>query len=220
MIFYVYVYFTPLKLRNGQPEPFYVGKGSGNRYLAHLKESFIRNDSNKLKVHILEKIKRAGLEPIIVKVFESTDEAAVKQVEMQLIAQYGRRDLGLGPLANLTDGGDGSAGAIQDIEARRKKSIASKKAHADLAIKQQRTNTLRATLAKPEIKKKYSDNAREIGARPEVRRKKSESMSGDKHHNAKAVEVLGTRYGTIKEAASALGLDPRTLKKRVGFKLL
>ena len=218
MIFYVYVYFNPMN--EGEPEPFYVGKGSGNRYLIHLNENLQKKDRNKLKVHILEKIKKAGLEPIIKKVFESDDEEAVKQVEIELIAKYGRRDLGKGSLANLTDGGEGSAGAIQDDEARRKKSIVSIKAHADLEIKKRRTEALRATLAKPEVKKKYSEIAREIGSRPEVKRKKSESMSGANHYNAKAVEVSGVKYQTVQEAAKVLGIDQRTLKKREDFKFL
>lgn len=220
MTFYVYVYYNPLKISKGQPEPFYVGKGSGNRYLVHLSESHQLKDPNKLKVRILNKIKKAGLEPIIEKVFESEDEEFVKLVEKMIISQYGRRDLGLGTLANLTDGGDGSPGAIQDEEARRKKSVASKRAHADQNIKKQRSEALRATLAKPEIKKKYAEIAKEVGSRPEVKRKKSESVSGAKHYNAKSVEVNGVMYGTIKEAAKALGIDRRTLKKLVGFKII
>lgn len=46
--------------------------------------------------------------------FVQTDllESIAFDLEKALIAQYGRRDLGLGPLTNLTDGGEGTAGHI------------------------------------------------------------------------------------------------------------
>ena len=68
--------------------------------------------------------------------------------------------------------------------------------------------------------RKIPEIAREIGSRPEVKRKKSESMSGTNHYNAKAVEVSGVKYDTIKEAAKVLEIDQRTLKKREDFKFL
>jgi len=38
-----------------------------------------------------------------------------KELEMFLISLYGRRDLGLGTLVNMTDGGDGTLGSIGQI---------------------------------------------------------------------------------------------------------
>lgn len=43
-----------------------------------------------------------------------------KKVEMGMIADYGRYDLGLGLLANMTDGGDGGKGHIMPQEAKNK----------------------------------------------------------------------------------------------------
>jgi len=50
------------------------------------------------------------------------------ELEKSLIWLYGRRDLGLGPLVNLTDGGEGSLRTIISTETRLKMSISGKKA--------------------------------------------------------------------------------------------
>ena len=53
------------------------------------------------------KILRAGLEPKIEKVMEGVDKKTAKAEEIRLIAHHGRANLGLGPLTNMTNGGDG-----------------------------------------------------------------------------------------------------------------
>lgn len=62
-------------------------------------------------------------EPLVERI-DCESESAAFELEKLLIAEIGRRDLGLGPLVNLTNGGDGSSGAIQSLEARAKKSAA------------------------------------------------------------------------------------------------
>lgn len=49
------------------------------------------------------------------------DQSAI-DLEVGLIAMYGRRDLGLGSLVNFTDGGEGRAGAVYTEEMRRQRS--------------------------------------------------------------------------------------------------
>jgi hypothetical protein len=43
---------------------------------------------------------------------ESVDYETAKELEVSLIAWYGRRNTGLGPLVNLTDGGEGCLGMV------------------------------------------------------------------------------------------------------------
>ena len=50
----------------------------------------------------------------------SWEEACEKEIEF--ISLYGRKDLGLGTLANMTNGGDGGFGQIKSEETRRKMS--------------------------------------------------------------------------------------------------
>lgn len=99
--YFVYCYYE-------NQVPFYVGMGAKVRHLNHLK--LVRSGKhlkNKHFEHKLIKILESGREPIIEKVVEGLSEFKAKQIEKELIAKYGRADLGRGPLVNLTDGGDG-----------------------------------------------------------------------------------------------------------------
>ena len=94
--------------------PIYVGKGKGVRVSRHLK----RKDKHPL-TQKLTKMKREGREPRI-QIIDAPDEAAAFEMEELLITMIGRKDLGLGPLLNLTDGGEGPSGVIRSAESRAK----------------------------------------------------------------------------------------------------
>lgn len=134
-IFYVYVYLNPLKSGDYnyenlyfEYEPFYIGAGKNGRYLYHLEESKKENflDSNKHKINIIKQILKNNLEPIIIKLKENLNyEEAFSYWEKYYIKLIGRDDLGVGPLTNLTDGGDGLINPSE--ETRNKLSISFKK---------------------------------------------------------------------------------------------
>ena len=110
---YVYLYKSP---ENGAP--VYVGKGWGDRAWSHI-EIAKRNPEqhrNKYFARTLAKWLREGhkIEPQIVQIFE-THEAAL-ELEIELIRKYGRHNIKTGPLLNLTDGGEGTAGRGLQIE--------------------------------------------------------------------------------------------------------
>ena len=110
--FYVYIYFDPSR----DMEPFYVGKGKGNRSSFHLK----RNDRS-LIVSRIKHLKSLSISPVIER-HEHLNEREALDLEMRLIALIGRKDLGLGPLCNMTDGGDGVSGLVMPESARAKQS--------------------------------------------------------------------------------------------------
>lgn len=99
---YVYLLVDP---RNNQP--FYVGKGRGNRCRAHLDEAkyYVKRRSKKLAK--IRKLFSLGMEPTIIKVEENVTDAQAIDLEVLLIAEM--RDIGI-PLTNMTDGGDGAQG--------------------------------------------------------------------------------------------------------------
>src|ERR1039458_5353010 len=99
--YYTYIYKDPSRDYYGKPEPFYVGKGSGKRSRVH----FQRTDYCEF-VHRLQKLKRNGIEPIITKIIVGANEEFALGIETMLIKRIGRKDLGTGPLLNLTNGGD------------------------------------------------------------------------------------------------------------------
>lgn len=111
--FYVYAYFEP-----GSEEPFYIGKGKGDRAWKHLCQSKLE-----MKTHFYNKLRKmlaGGIQPIIKLIYRDLTEDGAFTLESRLIAQYGRLDLGTGCLCNHTDGGEGQSGAVVSEETRNK----------------------------------------------------------------------------------------------------
>jgi hypothetical protein len=103
--FYVYHHINKLT-----DEVFYVGKGKGNRaYSKRSRSEMWHNIVNKYDYDVL--IVESNL----------TDEESCNR-EIYWIVKIGRRNLGLGPLVNFTDGGDGIGGYIFTEEVKQKMS--------------------------------------------------------------------------------------------------
>lgn len=102
-------------------EPIYVGKGNGRRARSHLK----RTDMHPF-VQRLQKMVREGVEPTIIYLAEDVDDELALLVEEEAIALYGRKDLGKGPLLNLTNGGEGCGGVKRTEEQKQRLSKALK----------------------------------------------------------------------------------------------
>ena len=122
------MFYTYLWLRQ-DGTPYYVGKGTGNR-------AFWRHG-------------RKGAKPpndasrVLIQEFVSEQDALF--AETFLISYYGRKDLGMGYLRNLTDGGDGSSGYK----------------HTELALRKMSDNArLRVSQFNPWNGKKHSLDAR------------------------------------------------------------
>lgn len=87
---------------------FYVGLGSENRpYIAHNRNKWWHNITNKTDYEVEVLAKNLNY-----------DDA--KELEMLLIEEYGRKDLKLGNLVNLTNGGEGNQGWNPSIITREK----------------------------------------------------------------------------------------------------
>ena len=126
--YYVYVYLNPLKPGNYEYgpykfecEPFYVGKGRDYRFRAHMEASSLKKDNNRHKTNTIKKILSKELEPVILKLEDPLTDYESKEIEKWLIKLIGRADLIKGPLANLTDGGEGTTGWNPSEEYRQKK---------------------------------------------------------------------------------------------------
>lgn len=125
--FYVYVYLDPRKpgkyTYNEYTfdfEPFYIGKGKGNRFNNHLIKYKLRTNKNKMFVNKILKIQSSQMQPIIIKVQENLNEQTSFQLEKSLIISIGRKDKNLGTLTNMTDGGEGSSGYIMTDKQKEK----------------------------------------------------------------------------------------------------
>jgi len=134
-MYYVYILLNPLKPGNyfyGELlldyEPFYVGKGKNSRAEEHMKQTALDKDVNRMKANLIKSIINKGKNVIIVKIEKNLEENYAFELEIKLIKIIGRKDLKLGPLTNLTDGGEGSSGRIASIETKHKISDSVKKA--------------------------------------------------------------------------------------------
>ena len=103
---YVYIYFRP------NMEPCYVGKGKKSRWLCHE-----RYETNRRLWRAIQK--NGGWLPKAKVKTGLTDEDAI-ELEKKLIKVIGRKDLGTGPLVNLTEGGEGCNKSPSTIEKMKK----------------------------------------------------------------------------------------------------
>ena len=105
--YYVYVYLDPRKKGEYiygdykfEYEPFYIGKGLGNRYLKHLTET--KDDtSNIFKFRVISRLNKLGVIPIILKVAINLSESNAYKLETELIKIIGRRCDKSGCLTNI-----------------------------------------------------------------------------------------------------------------------
>jgi len=121
--FYCYIYLDPRK--PGRYcysdmcflfEPFYVGKGHGKRCFWFL-------DHNKFCQRKVKKILREIFyEPYMILAKQNISERESLDLEVKFIKEIGRHNLNLGPLTNLTDGGEGLSGFIANDEFKKKSS--------------------------------------------------------------------------------------------------
>ena len=124
--YYVYVFLDPSKEGNFKYadivfkyEPFYVGKGVNDR----IKITKVISRCSGFKKSKLISLKNKGIKPIVEILFENLSNEKSIEIEKSLISKIGRRDLKLGPLTNLTDGGEGRINGRNSPESNEKARI-------------------------------------------------------------------------------------------------
>ena len=183
--FYVYAYLDPGKpgiFQYGEyrfnHEPFYIGKGKKNRA-----KVFCDHKGNFVQCKI-KSINNAGMIPIIHIVKNKCLESDAIILEKKLITLIGRRDIGMGPLTNLTDGGDGTSGYNHSLETRLRMSKKRKGRKFSKETLEKRSNSLKGRIVTAETRQKIS-----------------KTLTGYKHSDAfcKKVSDAGKKRGPISE---------------------
>ena len=174
-------------LRNDTNEVFYVGIGKEEG------RAYNKTDRNPHWKRIVGKV---GYRVNII--HKDIDWEKACEIEKSLIKEYGRKNLGLGNLVNMTDGGDGAYGVLVSEETRQKISVANKgrtpseetklklsAAHKGKTFSEEtRLKLSEASKGKPkseEHKKKMSEVNKGRTPSEETRQKLSELRKGDKH---------------------------------------
>lgn len=137
--------------------PFYVGKGGkddGNRARS------MRERSREFEQEYV----KGGCTVEIVDEFIIESQALSHEIE--LIAFYGRRDVGTGILVNKTDGGQGVSGSRPSAETLARRSLAIRKAKATPEARAKMSAALRRSFEDPERLAKHRAAIRKANAKP------------------------------------------------------
>lgn len=178
---YVYVLSRPTG------EPFYIGKGQGTRMYHH--ETAARKGESSEKSHIIRKIEAGGgrISKEIVARFATDQESRV--FEIAEIARLGRKDLGLGPLVNRTDGGDGNDIRSWTPEMREHHRQRTREGMAKPEIREACRAHVAAQRADPRMRERLVGPLKTHWANPENRAAQSERTSRFVRENPEAHEA-------------------------------
>ena len=195
--------------------PFYIGIGRKNnkkKRFTSTKNEYMRAYKSYGRSEYWENItNKTNYEVEII--FESNSEEEIKNKELEFIKLYGRRDLGLGTLVNMTDGGEGvinwSFEAKKKMSDRRKNSTPWNKG---------------LTKETDERVKKYSDSLKGQIKPPvseETKRKSIQSRIGQKRdiYKLKEYKILNTSskeiFNSLEEAAIFLQTGTQYLLRKL-----
>jgi hypothetical protein len=200
-------------------EPFYIGKGSGNRVTRHFRElrRFSENEMKWSRVKAIQN--QTGEDPWYVIIEDNMDENASLLLEILMIDKIGRKHLHKGPLLNLQEGGS-MPPKFNDFDEEKKERIREKfrnKIQSD-ATKRKRASSNRGKKRTIEFchllsEMRMGDKNPMFGKKQsdETKRKKSLSLLNNK--NSKAVVQLSLsgefikRWPSMGEAERGTGVQ-------------
>lgn len=175
-VYYVYVLLDPRKSGEFKYsswkfnyEPFYVGKGHGDRAYAHTEDNLY--DRNVHKKRKIASIRRKGLDHLVLIQKDKLTEKQAFLLETKLVSDIGRHNFGEGPLTNLTDGGDGVIGHKHSEETKeiirqaglgRKHSKETKEKLSDFAIERAKDPKYIKNISKPKCKSHSKNVAKAV----------------------------------------------------------
>lgn len=180
-------YYVYLHIKETTGEPFYVGKGFGNRFLIKQHRS----------LHWNRIVNKYGYDTIFLETNLSEKESLER--EIYWIERIGRKDLDNGPLVNFTNGGDGLSGYIKSEETRRKISEGNK-----------------GRIVSKETREKMSKSLKGIGkgriVSKEQREQISKTLTGVKHSEERKLKNSISHKGRISPRKGIIMTDEQKKK--------
>lgn len=211
------MYYLYRHIRLDKKEPFYIGIGTiqviDNKY--HYSRAKDKSNRNIFWERIVNKTKYK-----VDILLESNNYDFIKQKEIEFIKIYGRRDLNLGTLCNLTDGGEGCSNISLESLLIRNQKLRGKKRSEEFKKK---LSEDRKGINNPCYGRKFSDEEkRKVSARmkghtyhlgkkaTDIHKKRiSESRLGSKHWRSKKVLNTSTQeiFDTVTLAAKSININ-------------
>jgi hypothetical protein len=152
-------------------EPFYIGKGcimanGKERFYYHLKEAILFKDLknpkyNPFKCNKIRKILKENKNPIFIKMKEQMYSKDALLLESHFISKIGRFNLNKGPLTNLTDGGEGSAGIKKTVSEKTKQLLREYKGEKHHGFKKPLSEEHKKKISKSNTGKVCSEEAKQ-----------------------------------------------------------
>lgn len=167
----------------------YVGQGKGKRAFVHKSSKRNTQISSLLKKRIREGYE---VQPFLI---SAESEQDAKEMECLLIEMIGREDLGLGPLFNHTNGGDGTSGYKHTCESRAIISSTSKKCWQDESYRKKVCDGVKKTnsdQAKRHLFTKFAGCKHTQVSIEKIRNSKLGKPLSEKHRNAISEKLTGT----------------------------
>lgn len=164
--YYVYVLQNPKKrlgLDETNPykieyEPFYVGKGKGDRSEVHYSRVISNNESHNLKLLAeINHLRTLGVTPLVSRIYFNSDESKVYEKEMEVIKYFGLRYKD-GYLVNVSTGKAGGWGGPRNPTFDRMESGSHNFLTKNPQLDTPKLNTLRRMLLEVEESSDLSDS--------------------------------------------------------------
>lgn len=206
-------FYTYIHRKADTGEIFYVGKGTGNR-------AWSDRGRNR---HWHSVVNKHGFDVVIV--CKNMEEQAAFDLEIALIAIYGRKDTGAGKLANSTDGGEGQAGRIMSEDARRAMSL---RQTGDFNVSKREDVRAKISAAMsgpsnpmkiPHVQKKVSQAKKGLKLSTETRQKMSDAHKGIVFSAQACKNISIARMGGTDPVLSKIYRDERRRKISEAMKL-
>jgi len=156
--FYIYVYLDSRK--PGKHcydnicflyEPIYIGKGKNDRWK-------VINGRTPIFINKFNKIKKYGLKPIVIKLYENLNENLSLELEKKLIIEIDKINPGI--LINMTSGGEGTSGYIHTDETKKRLSEIRKNKQISLGQNNPMFDIHRFGNNAPHFGKKHSEESK------------------------------------------------------------
>ncbi len=157
-------------------------------------------------------MKKNNIKPVI-GLYSGLEEEFAHLLEQELISKFGRKDLGNGPLLNLTDGGEGASGIIWSKERKDQWSMNRIGEKNPMSGKKQ-SDAAKNNIGKSQPKiRVYTDDTRKKQTTRQTGNKNV--MFGKLPKNTIPIIYNGKEYKSIKEAAIDNGILYQTFWKQI-----